>query len=424
MAKFNFNLRNANSDKPTPVYLVVRWENQRLVVSTEETINPMFWNHTKQRATETKKFPEFPEFNTRLNQLLTDISNLHRVFVNDNKRQPTKTELKDKIEEYKTGLDNSIKDNSTVLEYINKYILEAKLRHNKKGNPLSKSTILSINQLRKLIEEFSKYKKRKYLFDDITLDFYYDFMKFMKEQKLYATNTIGKRIKGLKTIIRDATERGVNKKLDFMSERFCTIQEETESVYLNEEELNLINDLDLSNFKRLENVRDLFLIGCWTGLRFSDFSRLTEENIKKGFIEIITQKTQREVVIPIHPIVKNILLKYEGRLPRSLSNQKMNVYIKEVCSMIPELSEKISKSMSKGGLKVSQKVNKYELITTHTARRSFASNMYLDNMPSKTIMEITGHKTEKQLLEYIKLTPKEHANKLQLHWDKKYKLNG
>lgn len=424
MAKFNFNLRNANSDSPTPVYLVVRWENQRLVVSTEETINPMFWNHTKQRATETKKFPEFPEFNTRLNQLLTDISNLHRVFVNDNKRQPTKSELKDKIEEYKTGISQSTNNEYTLLEYIEKFISESKVRYNKYGKPISPNTIKLLIQLQRLIEEFSKYKKKKYIFDDISLDFYYDLMKYMKEKKLYATNTIGKRIKDLKTIIKDATERGFNRKYDFMSKRFRIVEEKTESVYLTEKELNLLNSLDLSKNKRLDNVRDLFLIGCWTGLRFSDFSRLTEENIKKGFIEIITQKTQKEVVIPMHPIVKNILLKYEGKLPRSLSNQKMNEYIKEVCSMIPELNVPTTRTMTKAGLKVSQKVNKYELITTHTARRSFASNMYLENMPSKTIMGITGHQSEKQLLDYIKITPEEHANIIQLHWDKKYKLNG
>jgi integrase len=172
---------------------------------------------------------------------------------------------------------------------------------------------------------------------------------------------------------------------------------------------------------KLDRVRDLFLVGCWTGLRFSDFTRINKNNIKKDRIEITTQKTNTKIIIPIFKIVRAILFKYNGDLPRAISNQKMNEYLKDICKLIPELNVPSEKSLTKGGLKVVENKLKYELVQCHTARRSFATNMYLDNLQIYHIMGITGHQTEKQFLRYIKMTNDESANVIELHWENKYK---
>lgn len=103
----------------------------------------------------------------------------------------------------------------------------------------------------------------------------------------------------------------------------------TEAIYLNEDELNELLMLDLSENKRLEKVRDLFIIGCWTGLRFSDLSVLQMNNFKGDFLEVEMEKTGDKVSIPIHHTVKGIMQRYEteNHLPRALSNQKMNLYL-------------------------------------------------------------------------------------------------
>ncbi len=204
------------------------------------------------------------------------------------------------------------------------------------------------------------------------------------------------------------------------------LSESTDSIYLNEKELSDIQLLDLSEHPRLERVRDLFLIGCWTGLRFSDFSNITADNIKGDFIEIETKKTAEPVVIPLHPVVKVIMRKYADQFPNSLppsiSNVKMNQYLKELGERLDILHVKVQTSITKGGKLVTTTKQKYQLLTTHTARRSFATNLFLDGLPPTTIMKITGHRTEKAFQRYIKITPTENAKILQLHWQNKNNL--
>jgi integrase len=163
----------------------------------------------------------------------------------------------------------------------------------------------------------------------------------------------------------------------------------------------------------------LFLVGCWTGCRFSDISQITPENITGGFIRMKQYKTGTPVVIPLHPVVTVLINKYGGQLPKAISNQKFNDALKKVAEEA-ELNEIVFKSITKGGMKVTTRHAKHEMVTTHTARRSFATNLYNSDFPTLSIMAITGHKTEKAFLKYIKTTPDEHAKKLQKHWKNRH----
>ncbi len=128
-------------------------------------------------------------------------------------------------------------------------------------------------------------------------------------------------------------------------------------------------------------------------------------------------KTQGKVVIPCHPVVTAMLDKYNGVLPAAISNQKMNDYVKELCQLA-DITHKESKGITKGGKRVIRTVEKWQLVSTHTARRSFATNMYVLGVPAITIMRITGHKTEKAFMRYIKLDEEQHAQIIALHWQK------
>ena len=163
----------------------------------------------------------------------------------------------------------------------------------------------------------------------------------------------------------------------------------------------------------------MFLVGCHTGLRFSDFSILKPNQIKDGFIETTQIKTGGAVVIPVHDVVKNILAKYNGQLPQAITNQKFNKYIKDVVKLVDELKVEVDITSTKGGKSIIVRSQKCELISTHTARRSFATNQFRAGLPSLTIMSITGHKTEKAFLKYIKVTPSEHAQIMKDHWEKR-----
>lgn len=198
---------------------------------------------------------------------------------------------------------------------------------------------------------------------------------------------------------------------------FKNVSEESQSIALNDSELDMLARFDFSRSARLDRTRDLFLVGCYTGLRFSDFTRIREENISGGMLTMQQQKTNEFVTIPLHPVFLRIWEKYSGNLPGNISNQKFNDNLKDVCREAG-LTEHVIKSITKGGKKLTTVYEKWQLVSSHTARRSFATNLYKSGFPSLSIMQITGHKTESSFLKYIKVTKEEHAKMLMAHWQK------
>ncbi len=427
MAKYNFNLREVNTSS-TPINFVIRWDNKRLVYPTGETVNPKYWQTDKsksdfQRATQTRKIKSHSELNSRLDDLQETAKDLFRRYINDNKRQPTVEVLRDLLNNELSDIKETPFD---FFGFFKKYIEESKTRTNiHTGRIIAGSTIKKYNNSFTHIKEYSRIKKKRIDFDTIDLDFYHDFSEYLINTKKFATNTIGKVIKVIKTVLNEATERGVNSNLAFRSKRFRVISEKINNVYLTEEELNDLYHLDLSNSERLERVRDLFLIGCYTGLRFSDFTQLRPKNFKGKIIEIETQKTGETVKIPLHPKVEAIFKKYNNQLPPSISNQKMNQYLKELANnkeKIKSLQVSTSVKTTRGGVTKHTNSKKYELISSHTARRSFASNLYLAGVPPIVIMGVTGHKTEEAFFKYIKITSNEKAKILEMYMNSQTNL--
>jgi len=156
-------------------------------------------------------------------------------------------------------------------------------------------------------------------------------------------------------------------------------------------------------------------------LRFSDFTNIQPKNIQGDFIEIKTAKTGQNVAIPIHPTIRQIMKRYDGKtinsLPPAISNVKLNAYIKEAAELAG-LTENIALEKAVAGKKVIINKPLNELITTHSARRSFASNMYHLGVPSSVIMAVTGHRTEAAFNLYIKVTPKEKAEMMREIWNR------
>jgi integrase len=168
----------------------------------------------------------------------------------------------------------------------------------------------------------------------------------------------------------------------------------------------------------MDSARDLFMIGAYTGLRVSDFNRLTKSHIKVDgdfkYIEIKTKKTGKVVVIPINSIVQKILDKRNGNPPNKMPDQNINMLLKKIGEKA-KLNETIQIEKTIVGKKTIIKKLKSDLITNHTARRSFATNAYKAGLPTYDIMQITSHKTEKTFYKYIKITPLEALRKTAKH---------
>lgn len=422
MAKINFYLRDKEATTPTPVLLFVSYNGVRLTkYPTGETIEPKFWDADTQRAKQTRKFPTYPEFNTRLSKLTTIAEDILRHYMNEANQQPPT------VATFRALLDDTLnrkpeEADSTPLDlfgFIDDYLHECETKiFEKTGRPITRTTLRVYKQAFRVLREFKEanFKNRPFSFEQIGHDFYSKFPQYLVKAN-FSTNTIGKHIRTLKTFFIEAKERGLMPQ--FSPKRFKSISEPSDAIYLTEGEISTLFDLDLNQQPRLERVRDLFLVGCWTGLRFSDFTRIRREDMDGEFIEMRTQKTGEVVVIPIHWQVAAIIERYAGKTPNSLpepiSNQKMNDYLKEL-GKLAGFDGSVSETSTKGGIRRTVNSPKYQLITTHTGRRSFSTNQYLAGFPTTSIMKITGHRTEKAFMKYIKITPRDTAAKLRELW--------
>jgi site-specific recombinase XerD len=428
MATLKYLTRTSASttkNKLVPVYCrFVAGKDAVLMVKTGLFIKPDFFNNKSGTVRNIAEFKDKKNFEQDLSDLQSHIFKYYSELTTT----PDRTWLINTIEKFHTP-DRDSEKTDTLFSFIQDFIDKAPARTTPKtGNPVCYKQLREYERTFHYLKEFAREKKRKIDFEDITLDFYHDFIQYLQSEKMVtrkngkpvkepglAKNTIGKKIQTLKIFLNAASDKGVNDNRQYKSHRFTAISEDTESIYLNEAELQSIYELDLSDNPCLDKVRDLFIIGCWTGLRYSDWNKVSPENIKDGFIELKQAKTGGAVVIPLHGTIEAIIQKYNGELPRVISNQKFNDYLKLIAKQAG-LNERVHKAITKGGIKVSTAYYKHELVTTHTGRRSFATNLYKAGLPSLTIMNITGHKTEAAFLKYIKVTPMEHAQKLKEFW--------
>lgn len=308
--------------------------------------------------------------------------------------------------------------------FIEKYTEDSENRLNLvTGKKISFRTIQKYKTTGKQIEDFEAEYKVRLKITDINLDFHKKFTSHLKLKHKYSNTSVEKSIRQIKSFVREAKEMGYEVSSEIESRKFTFQKDETVDTYLNETEIDLIYNLDLSDNESLDNVRDLFVIGLWTGLRISDLKRINQFHFSDNTIVISeTEKTGSTVEIPIHPQVREILKKRNNKLPRIISDQKFNKYVKDVCQEA-KINEMILGSVRKKKTNRKEKgyYPKHELISSHTARRSFATNHY-GKIDDRTIMAITTHKSHSQFMKYIKTTQKEHIDKLAKYWEEQEEL--
>lgn len=248
---------------------------------------------------------------------------------------------------------------------------------------------------------------------DITIDLYRDWIAHLNASGR-ALNTIGKDVKIFKAILRDTHRQGLHQNRIFEHEGFRAYDEDVENVYLSDTELDTLWSInDLSG--QLMRTRDVFLVGCYTGLRISDLGILDNHHIVENgrMLKIIPEKTDDPVFIPIHPRVQAIIERYGG-FPKAYADQKMNEYIKELCQLAGFTEQAVYKR-TQGGVVNRYVQQKWQRITNHTARRTFATNLYLAGFDTLSIMKITGHKTEANFMRYICVSQRQMAERMLAH---------
>ena len=423
--KVNFYLKDGKATQETWIYCLIRYQNKKVKHYTNLRIHPKHWNIKEKQVR--KSHPNSPELNHWLKGVETFVAKLELEWskkYSSTGKVPIipPTYLKENLDKYftKTTKDEREEDNQkSFWGYYNQFLTRMNNGtrvHISKGTPMAPKTIFQFENLKRHLENYQKAKKTKIEFDKIDLTFYNDFVEYLTTKLKLAPNTIGKLITNLKVFLREAFDEGITTNNIFTNRRFRSISSLPDTIYLNLNELKEISNLDLKTNLKLDRVRDMFLISCYTALRYSDIVKIKPEHINDGMIEISQFKGKERVVIPIRPEAERLLSKYNNSL-HEISNQKFNDYLYEVVKKCESLGIEIKINKIQGGKQIEIKKPKYEFVASHTARRSFATNEYMaKGLSVRDIMAITGHSTEKSFYKYIRQTPKENAERVKIIW--------
>jgi len=423
-ARFELRKGVAAKNDKLPISLIYSLKGVRKRFSTEKTILQEYWSTKEQRAIyipqrEAKKLLshlpvnsllteiDINEINDALDNIEVDIKSIEDKFLALKipfSSEMVITELINakpdaiKVEE-KTGL---------LFDYIDKYIID----HKETREAGSLSVYRSVKNH---LNAYQDATRHKVTFEGIDKAFFTKFQDFLitrtktdkagNKSLMLNNTTIAKALSTLKTFLNYAIDEGIEVNLNYKA--FKIKSEKLEVIALEQPELDSLIELDLSNNKRLEKVRDIFLFACATGLRFSDVQQLKREHLDNEFINLVIKKTKTGLTIPLNTISANILDKYQSLskpLP-AISNQKVNEYIKEVCEMA-EINKQIEIVRFHGKKKVTNTYPKFELISFHNARKTFVTLSLEKGMSAEEVMTISGHEDYKSFKRYVNITEK------------------
>lgn len=319
--------------------------------------------------------------------------------------------------EQKVVVEEQTKVNLDVFFQIDEYIKS-------KTKKVSPKMLNVYRNMRDTLKAFETYRKNPITFHSFDLSFYEDFVEYMMYEhvhrrrkgiiKGFKTSTVGKTIKQLRIFLRNRIKRKIIPPIDL--EDFKILDEETDAVYLTLVEITTIFEADLSSNPHLRKYQMLFVFGCLTGLRFSDFSKIETEDVRDRMLYKKQDKSDSWVVIPLRDEAYYIFKKeFNGRIP-AITNQDFNWYIKEV-ARLAGITLPVKFTHKKGNADVISTKPKSQWICSHTCRRSFCTNEFLAGTPAELIMKISGHKSLRDFYRYIRITPEEAGRKMKEIWE-------
>lgn len=405
--------------KINPKTIYVRLINGRetdLTCSSGFVIDEVYWSKAKKFINPKSVFKGKETLEKDLNNLRSFVFNK----LNEDKGRVIEINslwLKNTIAEFKNPIEQS---SDLLIQAIENYRDRLKVKINPKTErPTSKATLKNYQTTLLRLKKFEEYKTKKFYLNEVDLKFHSEFMDFATNNLGLSINSIGTTLKQIKTVCLDALDRGLQINQQINSKGFNAPSEKTQFITLNENDLKRIKSFSDTDY--LNNARDWLIIGCWTGCRVGDLMKLSLDNVKtnekgKQFIRYVQSKTNKQIDVPIHKDVKEVLERLKS-FPRPISDAKFNKYIKEVCFNAGINDEvKGTRQNPNTHKKETGTFEKWELVKSHTCRRSFATNHY-EKLPNKLIMAITGHSTEKMLLDYIGETEKTHLDDFYQLWN-------
>lgn len=421
MATVNFLYRSSKDEASLNLRLLYRvidesykegFKDFVLGAKTQLTVSKHYWSkqHTLRRVKDIDIANRQTEINIELNKIenhvLTAFKKYHIESIDRNW-------LKSAMDSYYNPLHNT---NQRIpidlISFIDFYNEERK-------HDVSIISIRKFNVIKHKMERMQRHRGKTIMIQEIGEDFKKEYVRYYRSEK-YSQNTMQRELGIIKTFCKHAKRKGLetHPQLDDLKLK----AEKPIPLYLNFDEIKQIEAVeDLPEY--LDNARDWLIISCYTGQRISDFMRFNKQMIRieksKSLLEFKQQKTQKLMTIPLHKKVLALLEKRNGEFPRAISDQRYNNFIKEVCKLAKlnnVVKGKRNKNIDPDG-KVSKirsvtgKFEKWELVTSHIGRRSFATNFY-GQIPTNYLIYVTGHSSENLFLKYVGKSNKDLAMEL------------
>lgn len=412
------------------------------------------WNKSKKSATTLSNFRDAnPVLTSKMDEIKKNLDSVLK-----RKTPPTKEEVREIVDSVvmaearaaqqrrkeAKAKQEAEEQRMTLNKFIDTFLEEIQngSRKTSRGTNYANGTIRAAKTALKQFKAFQKETKIEYDFNDIDMQFYYDFTAYLAKRE-YNINSTGKIVKQLKTIMAAAEAEGYHNSAIYKNNRFKGTRIDVDSIYLTKEELDAMMKADLEGLEPAADLaRDIFMIGVWTAQRISDYNNIQKDDIQTiknrwiedipdpdnpgqtmpvirqneiTYINIRQQKTGAKVSIPCRAELREILEKYNFEIPR-LEDQTINRLIKQVARKAG-ITQPVSIETTKGGVKKQESKEKCELVMSHTARRTGATLMYLAGVDIYDIMKITGHTTPEMLKKYIKADQLDVVQKLTDKYD-------
>ena len=427
--RLNFNLKSLKNvgSKKSQIWLTTTINGKRVRVYTGLLIEEEYWNRTTRSQmgecaiTGTHLSHVVNQQNERINAELRNILKYCKEYGEMVSRQDLMSErIEHSAENFKRIIECKIRGEEAAIRKNPKDFIEDYIK--RKSRMVNRDTQRRIvdgtvynhqNALRRL-KLFCEEERLGLVWELFNDRFEQRFTAWMQD-KGYRANTIASQYSIMKVWLSEAEMEGVVSDRHF--HRWTTKCHDVENIFLTEEEIERIYRLDFSSEdlrsqidprQRIEETRDMFVVACWSGLRYGDWKDLSEIEINGDMMTVHTKKTNKTVVIPLHPFVKEVYEKYGNKFPLVVDKAHALKHIR-LCAKWAGLDEHTTLSRVQGGRSVVKQGVRSDFVMNHTARRSFATNMYLKGVPPISIMAITGHTTEANFMKYIKVDKLQHA---------------
>lgn len=395
MAKVSFLLYAPGADKPTPIFASISFDGQRHRLYTGLSILPSKWLKADQRA---QVRGRGNELNGHINDAL-EVAEAALLACYSQHRAagtlPTAAHLKEVIAP--AHLEPESIPTITKLDFLgtlSEWIAGRALTH-------TPNTLRTYRTMLRHLRDFQALSKQPVAFDTVGSAFSQRLAEYLLTKRQLRDTAVRKNLVILKCFLAWALEQGHPVRPDF--KKISWQRREPDILTLTRGEVHALATLDLSQRNTLDNARALFMLGVYTGLRFSDVAALRPEHIQADRLRLTTQKTRDTLTLPIRPEARPLLARVTAGTLRPLPNQTLNRYLKELAALagIDTLTERTHYA---GGKRHTQTAPKYEFVTTHTARRTFVTLALEDGLRPELLMKITGHKDLKTFSRYVNVT--------------------